>query len=402
MTAIHSIPAPASARRGITLMEVLISIGILAVGLTSVVALVPAGRSQASRGIIYDRATTMATNALADAITAGFTRFDSLTPVSEDYNGDGTLDVSSGEWDVNGNNTAEEYLSLSEDFALDGATAADDRDGNGAVQNFGFVVCDPLGPMYTEGPFPAAVAKPVLHVGLKQQGLLAAAGAARWTLPAPGVGGAATRMALLAQGRDDLRFNLSAVGPDDPPLNLVDAGGVRSFEGRTTCMFALARIDTGIYNLGNVPVSPPLVAGELAKLSVVVFHGRSGAFEDALVPADYDASAGMLTVETANLPTGRSIKDVLKPGVVIYDGKKVHAANLWNNANVQVTGAQHERFSQVTMASVESAAPGATSHTVYVTVTGPPPTTGPVQILVDSVGLAEQTVVLEGAGAYGR
>ncbi|MFM7520511.1 MAG: prepilin-type N-terminal cleavage/methylation domain-containing protein, partial [Planctomycetota bacterium] len=32
MTAIHSIPAPASARRGITLMEVLISIGILAVG----------------------------------------------------------------------------------------------------------------------------------------------------------------------------------------------------------------------------------------------------------------------------------------------------------------------------------------------------------------------------------
>ena len=36
-------------RRGITLLEVLISIGILAIGLSSVVALVPAGRSQASR-----------------------------------------------------------------------------------------------------------------------------------------------------------------------------------------------------------------------------------------------------------------------------------------------------------------------------------------------------------------
>ncbi|MBU6276184.1 MAG: prepilin-type N-terminal cleavage/methylation domain-containing protein [Planctomycetes bacterium] len=390
-------------RRGITLMEVLISIGILAVGLTSVVALVPAGRSQASRGIIYDRATTMATNALADAVTAGFTRLDSLTPVSEDYNGDGALDPASGEWDVNGNNTADQYLSLSEDFALDGATAADDRDGNGAVQNFGVVVCDPLGPMYTEGPFPAVVARPVLHVGLKQRGLLAPGGAARWTLPAPGVGGAATRMALLAQGRDDLRFNLSGAGADDPPLNLIDSGGVRSFEGRTTCMFALARIDTGVYTLTNVPVSPPLVAGELAKLSVVVFHGRSGALEDALVPATYDPAAGALTVATANLPSGRTIKDILKPGVVIYDGRKVHAANLWNTATgVQATGAQHERFSQVTMASVETAAAGATSHTVFVTLAGPAPTAGAVQILVDSVGLAEQTVVLEGAGAYGR
>jgi type II secretory pathway pseudopilin PulG len=389
-----SVAMQSAARRGITLMEVLISIGILAVGLTSVVALVPAGRSQASRGIIYDRATTMATNALADAITAGFTRFDSLTPVSEDYNGDGTLDVSSREWDVNGNNTAEEYLSLSEDFALDGASAGDDRDGNNAVQNFGFVVCDPLGPMYTEGPFPAAGAKPVLHVGLKQQGLLAAAGAARWTLPAPGVGGAATRMALLAQGRDDLRFNLSDVGPDDPPLNLVDAGGVRSFEGRTTCMFALARIDTGIYNLGNVPVSPPLVAGELAKLSVVVFHGRTGAASEALLDANYNAAAGTLTLTSAL--GDRTLKEILNPGVVVYDGKKVHAANLYNGG-VQVTGAQHERFSQVTMASIDT-----TSSAVYVTFSGPAPTTGPVQILVDSVGLAEQTVVLEGAGAYGR
>jgi type II secretory pathway pseudopilin PulG len=394
-----------AARRGITLMEVLISIGILAVGLTSVVALVPAGRSQASRGIIYDRATTMATNALADAVTAGFTRLDSLTPVSEDYNGDGVLDPASGEWDVNGNNTADQYLSLSEDFALDGATAADDRDGNGAVQNFGVVVCDPLGPLYTEGPFPAAVARPVLHVGLKQRGLLAPGGAARWTLPAPGVGGAATRMALLAQGRDDLRFNLSGAGADDPPLNLIDAGGVRSFEGRTTCMFALARIDTGVYTPMNVPVSSPLVAGELAKLSVVVFHGRSGAFEDALVPATFDPASGTLTVATADLPTGRSIKELLKPGVVIYDGRKVHAANSWNTATgVQATGAQHERFSQVTMASVETAAAGATSHTVFVTLSGPAPLQdqGTVQILVDSVGLAEQTVVLEGAGAYGR
>ena len=49
-----------TARRGITLMEVLISIGILAIGLTSVVSLVPAGQTQAARAVILDRAATAA------------------------------------------------------------------------------------------------------------------------------------------------------------------------------------------------------------------------------------------------------------------------------------------------------------------------------------------------------
>ncbi|MFM7519361.1 MAG: hypothetical protein ACKO9B_02695, partial [Planctomycetota bacterium] len=360
------------------------SIGILAVGLTSVVALVPAGRSQASRGIIYDRATTMATNALADAITAGFTRLDSLTPISEDLDGNGVLNALYE--DVNGDNALQNYSRISEDLDGDGqATGIEDRDGNGPTNaGFGFVVCDPVGAPYTE-TFPVGpTGKTVnaLHVGLKAEGLFAPAGAARWADP----GTADVRMALLAQGRDDLRFNLSAAEPDGPPLNRIDSGGVRSFEGRTTCMFALARIG----NPSDGDVSPPLVAGELAKLSVVVFHGRSTAAEDALVLASYNAGAGSLRVATDILPTGRTIKEILKPGVVIYDGKKVYRAN------------QHERFSQVTMASVESAPPGATEHMVYVTFSGPAPTTGPVQILVDSVGLAEQTVVLEGAGAYGR
>ncbi|NBV47420.1 MAG: hypothetical protein EBR86_17730 [Planctomycetia bacterium] len=164
-------------------------------------------------------------------------------------------------------------------------------------------------------------------------------------------------------------------------------------------MLALARIDTGIYNLGNVPVSPPLEPGELAKLSVVVFHGRTGDRTEALLDATY--ADGSLTVTT--LPTGRTLKEIVKPGVVIYDPKKVHAANLFNNAGVQVTGAQHERFSQITMASVESTPDPVTgNYRVYVTFSGPPPMPGAVQILVDSVGLAEQTVVLEGPGAYGR
>jgi type II secretory pathway pseudopilin PulG len=61
-------------RNGITLMEVLIAIGILAIGLSSVAALMPAAGSQAKKAVVADRAASMAENALADAITIGLTR----------------------------------------------------------------------------------------------------------------------------------------------------------------------------------------------------------------------------------------------------------------------------------------------------------------------------------------
>lgn len=78
MTGIQRPPA-GSARPGITLLEVLISIGILSIGLASVVALVPAGRAQASRAVILDRAAILAANVLADAATAGFLRPESVS-----------------------------------------------------------------------------------------------------------------------------------------------------------------------------------------------------------------------------------------------------------------------------------------------------------------------------------
>lgn len=65
--------------RGITLLEVLISIGVLSVGLVSVAALVPAGRSQAARATVMDRAGIMAANAIADACTFGLIRPAALT-----------------------------------------------------------------------------------------------------------------------------------------------------------------------------------------------------------------------------------------------------------------------------------------------------------------------------------
>ena len=66
-------------RRGITLLEVLISIGILAIGLTCVLGLIVAGRTSAARSIVYDQIGTVTENARADALTLGLTRLDALT-----------------------------------------------------------------------------------------------------------------------------------------------------------------------------------------------------------------------------------------------------------------------------------------------------------------------------------
>ena len=70
---------PSRPRAGITLLEVLISIGILAIGLSSLVALMPAARSQAERAFVLNHAGVLAANALADAATFGLLRADALT-----------------------------------------------------------------------------------------------------------------------------------------------------------------------------------------------------------------------------------------------------------------------------------------------------------------------------------
>lgn len=59
-------------RRGITLLEVLISMGILTIGIVSVLSLIPAGRSFAVKATVYDRATAVADNAIADIVNRGY------------------------------------------------------------------------------------------------------------------------------------------------------------------------------------------------------------------------------------------------------------------------------------------------------------------------------------------
>ena len=63
---------PISSRcRGVTLLEVLVSLGILSIGLACVVALLPAGASEAKKAMDDDRRAAVAAAATADAITRG-------------------------------------------------------------------------------------------------------------------------------------------------------------------------------------------------------------------------------------------------------------------------------------------------------------------------------------------
>jgi type II secretory pathway pseudopilin PulG len=290
-------------RDGITLVEVLIAIGIIAIGLTSVMSLIPAGKSEAGKAVVYDRAATMAMNGLNDAVTFGLTRPDSF------------------------------------------------------VVGSGTVVFDP--------------ANIVTWPGVATAGTLKSAGVLIDAASGTGVSLAVER--LFAQGTDDLVYNAPATA-DDTPSNAV-VNGVRGFDGRMTSFFALTETDAG---------SAPLAAGDVATLSVVVFHNRDLA---APTVSGTMSTAGQVGL-TSSLPAGRTVKSVLRPGTVVCYVDAVR---------------NRLRFAQLSMASVET---NATPPNTFVSFTGRPiPSTAAstsILVLVDSVGLAEQTVTLEGASPYGQ
>jgi len=276
-------PNPAGGRSGITLLEVLIAIGILAIGLSSVVAIIPAARSQAARAVILDRAAALAANTLADAGTFGLLR-----------SGTDTLFVS-------------------------GAASV--------------VVIDPEGTTLSgTGTVSYANVQP------RATGLFGGGNAAP----------AAAQRAFL-QSRDDVTAS-DPVTEDDPPNNqMID--GVRGFKGTMSSLLCLS-------GTGSEP----------DRASVVVFHRR----DTTALKVTGTMSNSLLSFTP---PAGRTAGDIIRPGVVIWDR-------------------QGRRFHQIVTAS-----PNFAGSAFFLTLHSGSSLSTEVEILPDSVGLAERMFTPESAGS---
>lgn len=278
-------------RRGITLLEVLISIGILAVGLTSVVALVPAGRSNAGQALIYDRAFALAENSLNDAVTFGCTKLR-------------TLGIATGST----SNTI--ILDAAPTAGILGATA-------GTLARKG---------IYTTSAAEAANAAPPAVLG------------------------------QFLQLRDDIVLQSGTTEDALPRFRNID--GVRAFEGRFTSMLALA------------PVSGTMAAGSRARLTAVVFHNRD--LTTPIVTGTWDGDGALIFAP----PGERTPAATFHTGSVFVSSGRFYRAR---SVSYDAANRAHVLYSGTSLF-----------------------TSGSAFILLDSVGIAERFVTIEGGGPYSQ
>jgi prepilin-type N-terminal cleavage/methylation domain-containing protein len=289
-------PSSSTPRRGITLLEVLIAIGILAIGLSSVVAILPAAKSQATRAVILDRAAGLAANLLADAATFGFLR-------------EGALSLNVG------------------------------------TNQIGFI--DPAVPI-------DAYAPPVVAIATATQPVLRSAGIFSTTTTASVP---VDYQRLLTEGRDDVLLG-DPPTPDDLPTHFF-VDGARAYQGRMTALLAF------------VPPDPSATPPRSGRLSAVVFHNR-----DTSDPTLSGQLNGVVLTLNA-IPSGRTFRDLVKPGTVIFDGSRFHQLK---SAAIHESGGVTSAF-----VTLSNSSPG-----------------GPIQLFPDSVGLAERPYTPEVNGAFLR
>jgi Tfp pilus assembly protein PilV len=278
-------------RRGITVLEVLIAIGILAIGLASVAAIIPAAGSQSQRAVILDRGAVLAANVLADAATFGL-----LRQSGTDWTG---LTVTS----------TSVILDLANTTLLSTSTAA-----------------------------------------LRDAGMFSTA--------TSGTAASAAKR-LILESRDDVIVKAPATD-DDPPTNQV-VDGARGYEGRMTALLCLSGTGAGPY-----------------RASAVVFHGR----DPGTLSITGTVVSGTMTVATSEL-AGRQLGDLIRPGIV-----------------ANVSGTFHQLNAAIVQPMADSTA--TTTATVFLSSAKDPAlgTSGTIQFLPDSVGLAERIFWPETAGGF--
>jgi type II secretory pathway pseudopilin PulG len=341
-------------RNGITLLEVLIAIGILAIGLSTVISLVPAGRSQASRAVVLDRASNLAANALSDAATFGLLRPASLTPYSDAelaYIDPTLVRAISGTVDADPTNTLPitSVLGLQKGMIVRLPTTTTSGTVLTVNLDSNSVTFAPPAPKPSLGDpvwFSPSFATPVFN---KSRGIFGSTTDLIFFGPV-------YQLPLGTQSRDDLLFAPDPI-TDNPPLNLF-SDGVRSFQGRMSCIYAIR----------------PAVSGTPGTLSAIVFHAR-------------DPAASPTTMILQNgFADASGLGDSVKPGVVVYshETKRFHQVLSFSIIASRDPLGVAAPMASMTFSTGTNLLFG--SHTLTV--------------LPDSVGLAERTFTAEETGPY--
>jgi len=333
---------PRTPRRGISLLEVLISMGILTVGLLSVLALVPAGKSQAVKAVIYDRSSVMAANVAGDLIARGL-----LRPSS---------------W-VTGTATAPIPIAVFD--PLYGGTST-----------------------FTSGTWPPFLASTKASTAITLRADAATTGTSSIVISGSSATGSLTGYTMAPQAvsdilfrsEDDPLYTLEGVGPDDAPLPRWSGGttasGRRSFEGLYSF---LATVQT---SATSVPYWAPATQ---ATLTIVTFQRRDPTATPVVLSPDSDPNTD-LWVPPA-LSSDQKIKDLIRPGSMV----------LWMDdpANLRAV-----RWYRVVLAAVTP-----TGSVALTCEGGDPDSTDPdarVYVFPGAVSGLEIPVKLEGTSSWNR
>jgi Tfp pilus assembly protein PilV len=345
-------PSRPTPHRGISLLEVLISMGILTVGLLSVLSLVPAGKSQAVKAVIYDRSSVMASNVAADLISRGLLRTSAWA-------------------------TGKVAAPIAVFDPLYSAT-------NAIVAATGTTVYWP--PLASAVSTAIAVLPDAATTGTASTFTISGttfSGVIRGSGTAGRFQAVQEACDILFRSEDDPLYTLDGVGPDDPPLPRwsgsvpgAPAAGRRAFEGLYSF---LATVQT------SATAAPFWDAATPATLTVVTFQRRDPTVAPlVLVP---DVANDLWRYSTAALPSGQTIRDVIRPGVLV----------LWLNNTASPTAA---RWFRVVLAAEQQ--PGNVALTCEGADPDPTLANAAVYVFPGAVGGIEVPVKLEGTSVWNR
>lgn len=344
-------------RAGITVLEVLIAIGILAIGLTSVLSLIPLGRSLLTKAVVADHGGYLLDNARATVLTAGLANVDALTGV-------------------------------------DGGPCPGTP-----------LVIDPLG--LAGGSWPA-------EYGLNPAVLRSAA-----TLADATEDGARPRAGPVAAlgftAADDLLMTMPD-NDDLPPANRF-VNGVRGAVGRFSWFAVLAKSSTTPFVAGELATLSIVVCRNRVPGLMPPAAGRATPVSLRLTPGGPDGPRSYRAPHRLSWPAGGQLfpdrlnNEALKKGAIVLVPASAPAAK---------EGASARRPPQIVTVATVTFLPhgGGADDEAEITFAGDPsfvpetnadgegaelePVTLPVAILPDAVAVRDSTVTIEGTGRFSR